>query len=373
MIFVVDDDLSILEMASETLTAEGHKVETFSSAAKAVEKAADMEPELIISDILMPEIGGFEFKEKYAQKFPHRPTPFVFLSSLSDAENIVRGLDLGVDDYLAKPVNKEVLKAKVRSLLNRNKRYSTPIFRGDLAELTFDKLLRFCESTALTGEIEISGGDSHARLQVRGGNIIFDEVSDSVLEQLYSSSDGIFTISSSPVDFRQLEQMSVGQEKKPNSPPPIADMEKPMGKLSGVKVNNMLFQLQTEFVTYPENQIVTIVMLDGKVLMKQSKPVPPDRTDRRELEKTIEEQHGVVEDQVRDKINDLVKKKSTIKESPKEKFNRLFEAGFDRCREGKYEEALAVWEEANALNPDDRITLANIKMLRKKLGLLPNS
>lgn len=149
--------------------------------------------------------------------------------------------------------------------------------------------------------------------------------------------------------------------------PVIKDGEKPMGKLSGVKARDMLFQLQTEFITLPENQVVTIVILDGKVLMKRKTPVPPDKTDRSAIEDMIEVQHHSVEKEVREKVDDLIRRKTEAKRSPKEKFARLFEDGFDLYREGNYEKALATWEEARALNPADKVVETNIKMLRKKL------
>lgn len=367
MIYVVDDENIFFESAKAALSSDGYDVVTFDEAKKALERSAGEEPDLVITDIMMPEMSGFEFKEAYDARFPGRQTPFVFLSSLSDPQDIVRGLDLGADDYLVKPVNAEVLKAKVRSVLSRKKRYSTPVFRGDLSKLPFVSLLQFCEAKGLTGEVEITSGGDLVKIRVKGGDLVIDDLDDSSLEQLYDRTEGTFVIYSQPVDFSDIGDAAVREVKEPA--PVIKEKEKPMGRLSGVKVRDMLFQLQTEFITLPENQVVTIVILDGKVLMKRNTPVPPDKTDRSGLEDIIEFQHLSVEKEVREKVDDLIRKKTDAKDSPKEKFARLFEEGFDLYRDEDYEKALAVWEEARALNPADKILETNIKMLRRKLKM----
>lgn len=372
MIFLVDDDASITDMGKAALTEAGHEVLAFSGAEAALNKAADAEPELIISDVMMPGMGGFEFKDAYSSRFPGRNTPFIFLSSMSDAAMIVKGLDMGADDYLTKPINPEVLKAKVRSLLGRKKRYSVPIFHGDLSKLPFVKLLQFCEMKGLTGEIDITSGGSFAKIQVKGGNIQLEGLDDTLLGKLYDESEGTFTICSYPVDFREIEEAAAKRVETSSAQTPqqaIPEKEKPMGRLSGVRANNLLFQLQTEFITYPENSILTIVIHEGKVMMKKAMPVPGDKTDRRELEKMIEEQHVSVEADVREKVNVLIKKKTEGKESPKEKYLRLFEAGFDKYREGSYEEALAIWQEAYTINPTDKVLETNLRILKKKLKM----
>lgn len=367
MIFVVDDESVFSESARVILSSEGYDVAAFESAGKALEKSAEEEPEMVLTDIMMPGMSGFEFKEAYDARFPFRQTPFVFLSSLSDPEEIVRGLDLGADDYLTKPINAEILKAKVRSILGRKKRYSTPVFRGDLSKLPFVSLLQFCEAKGLTGEVEIASAGDLVRIRVKGGDLVIDDLEDSALEQLYDRTEGTFVIYSQPVDFSDIGDAAIHEEKK--TAPGISDKDKPMGRLSGVKVQNMLFQLQTEFITLPGNQVVTIVILDGKVMMKRKTPVPPDRTDRKSIEDMIEVQHRAVEKEVREKVDDLIRRKTEVKDSPRAKFTRLFEEGFDHYREGDYDKALATWEEAHDLDPSDKILDTNIKMLRRKLKM----
>lgn len=366
MIFVIDDDGAFRDTVEYALNAEDYRVLVFDNAQSALAKASEVEPELIISDIMMPEMGGFEFKKVYSKTFPNRMTPFVFLSSLSDDDNIVQGLDMGVDDYLTKPINSAVLKAKVRSLINRKKRYSVPVFRGDLAKLPPMKLLQFCEYKGITGNIEISGVSGNLRLPIKQGELVLEDNDDTLLDRLYDCSEGTFTISAEPVDFREISDAESTVE--PESVYEATDIDRPMGKLSGVQINNRLFQVQTEFVTHPDSRVITIVILDGKVLMNRTTQAPSGKPDKKTLEKLIESQHRDVEADIRDKISVLLKNKTSDQDVSRDRFNLLFEEGFDRYREGRYDAALALWEKALTINPDDKILDTNLKMLRKKMN-----
>ncbi len=125
MIIAVDDQPEILEFLTSVLEGAGHVVKTFSDPRAALAFAHSTPPQLIISDMVMPEMDGMAFRVAYQREFSERNTPFVFLSSQGDPAIVVRGLDAGVDDYLLKPVHPEILKAKVRNLLER--RPSLPV------------------------------------------------------------------------------------------------------------------------------------------------------------------------------------------------------------------------------------------------------
>lgn len=143
-IVVVDDDEMQLAFVTQVLEHEGYVVRAFSEASRALEHCAREAPALLISDVLMPEMGGFELQTRYLARFPDRTTPFVFLSSLSDSGTVTRGLDAGADDFLQKPVDAQILRAKVRALLRRRRRIAETSFRGDLKGMPLPALLRFC-------------------------------------------------------------------------------------------------------------------------------------------------------------------------------------------------------------------------------------
>jgi DNA-binding response OmpR family regulator len=131
-IVAVDDDRAMLEAIVQALEPVG-SVQAFDDPSRAVEVlAGSAAPDLVVSDIVMPEIGGFELRRRLGALWRGQHVPFVFLSSLQDAETMVAGLDAGADDYVTKPFVPDLLRARVRALLRRVERH-TPAFRGDLA------------------------------------------------------------------------------------------------------------------------------------------------------------------------------------------------------------------------------------------------
>ncbi len=119
MILAVDDEPVFLLLIQEALKDLGLVVETFQDAEEALDRAAEEAPELVISDVRMPKLDGFQFQEALQKLHPAVQVPFIFLSSEADTVDLVRGLDAGADDYLIKPIAPKLLEAKVRALLRR--------------------------------------------------------------------------------------------------------------------------------------------------------------------------------------------------------------------------------------------------------------
>ncbi len=119
LILLVDDEQVNLELFSAILEEEGYRTLSARDAAYALKLLESDRPDLIISDIYMPEMGGFEFYEK-VQGLPElRSVPFIFLSALSDRAHVREGKELGADDYLTKPIDIDELVTTVRGKLKR--------------------------------------------------------------------------------------------------------------------------------------------------------------------------------------------------------------------------------------------------------------
>ncbi|MDP2863488.1 MAG: response regulator transcription factor [Desulfobacterales bacterium] len=117
-ILIADDDCSLLEQLQEILTRQRYIVETAMDGEKALDKLFETPFDLIILDIMMPKIDGLTVLED-ARK-AGIDAPVLMLTAKGDAANKVRGLDLGADDYLAKPFSLDELLARVRALLRRS-------------------------------------------------------------------------------------------------------------------------------------------------------------------------------------------------------------------------------------------------------------
>lgn len=118
-ILVVDDDPSILNAMVFALTKEGYNVHSSTSAQRALELVRTERPELIISDITMPEMDGYAFLQEVKKDEAAKMIPFIFVSARGEPTDKIKGLKTGVDDYLSKPFELKELAARVEALLAR--------------------------------------------------------------------------------------------------------------------------------------------------------------------------------------------------------------------------------------------------------------
>jgi two-component system, OmpR family, response regulator len=116
-LLVVEDDPNILELLSASLRFAGFAVTSASSGAEAVTAAGDHRPDLIVLDVMLPDLDGFEVVRKL--RAGGSRTPVVFLTARDATEDKIRGLTLGGDDYVTKPFSLEELTARIRAVLRR--------------------------------------------------------------------------------------------------------------------------------------------------------------------------------------------------------------------------------------------------------------
>ena len=118
-ILLVDDDPDILEIIGYNLKKEGYEIFTAEDGFIAIEQAKKHQPNLIILDVMMPNMNGIEACTKI-RKIPElSKTIITFLTARSEDYSQIAGLEAGADDYLTKPVKPKILLSKVKSLLRR--------------------------------------------------------------------------------------------------------------------------------------------------------------------------------------------------------------------------------------------------------------
>lgn len=120
-ILLVDDELDILEIIGYNLSGEGYNVVTAQNGVEAIKKAKKHKPELIILDVMMPEMDGIEACEKLRLIPELSETVITFLTARGEDYSQVAGFEAGADDYITKPIKPKVLTSKVKSLLRRFK------------------------------------------------------------------------------------------------------------------------------------------------------------------------------------------------------------------------------------------------------------
>lgn len=120
-ILVIEDELDILEEISDILRFEGFEVTTRTNGVDGVLAALHIEPELILSDITMPKMDGFEVLQKLRKSTRTRAIPFIFLTARGERLMVRQGMELGADDYLTKPFTRAELLGAVHARLEKQK------------------------------------------------------------------------------------------------------------------------------------------------------------------------------------------------------------------------------------------------------------
>ena len=115
-ILVVDDEPRFVRLVQANLLTEGYEVITGANGEEAIRQSAEAKPDLLLLDVMMPEVDGFEACERI-RGFSNMP--IIMLTAKGEEEQRVRGLDLGADDYIVKPFSANELLARVRSVLRR--------------------------------------------------------------------------------------------------------------------------------------------------------------------------------------------------------------------------------------------------------------
>lgn len=139
-ILVVDDEPNIVDLTRMYLEREGFQVESASNGARALEMIDKREPALIVLDLMLPEVDGFEVCRQTRAK---SEVPIIMLTARDEDVDKIVGLELGADDYLTKPFNPRELVARIKAILRRAEREPRPGDRPiELADLAIDPARR---------------------------------------------------------------------------------------------------------------------------------------------------------------------------------------------------------------------------------------
>jgi len=168
-VLVIDDDVALCELLTEYLAPEGFQAESAHDGEKGLERACDGDYDLIVLDVMLPGINGFEVLRQLRTK---AGTPVVMLTARGEEVDRIVGLEIGADDYLPKPFNPRELVARMRAILRRTRQE-----REQAVPPSMSKMLR-------VENVEIDMG---ARLVFRSGERIdLTSVEFNLLEILLS-------------------------------------------------------------------------------------------------------------------------------------------------------------------------------------------
>lgn len=141
-ILVVDDESDIVELISYNLTKEGYQVFTASNGREAIRVAKEVYPDLIILDVMMPEMDGIEACRLMRSMPEFKHVFMVFLTARSEEYSEIAGFHVGADDYIAKPIKPRALMSRINAILRRNTNEVVdeyPSDKLDIADLIIDR------------------------------------------------------------------------------------------------------------------------------------------------------------------------------------------------------------------------------------------
>lgn len=132
-LLVVEDEIDIQEMIKYNLEKENYKVTAVATGEEAIKVARHQSPNLIVLDLMLPEIDGFEVCRTLKNDTSTSNIPIVMLTAKGEESDIVAGLELGAEDYITKPFSPRVLIARIRAVLRRRKKSSK--IKDDIVEI----------------------------------------------------------------------------------------------------------------------------------------------------------------------------------------------------------------------------------------------
>ena len=118
-LLLVEDEPDLLDLLTFNLERAGYRVETAPTGEEGLEKARRLHPDLVLLDLMLPGMDGLEVCRSLRRTPELRDTPVIMLTARGEEQDIVRGLELGADDYIAKPFSTPVVLARVKAVLRR--------------------------------------------------------------------------------------------------------------------------------------------------------------------------------------------------------------------------------------------------------------
>lgn len=140
LVLAVDDEVGILRLLKLELAPQGFRVLTAPSGQAALHAAEEQKPDLVLLDIVMPDMSGLEVMRRLRER---SSVPIIILTAKNTDADKITGLDMGADDYVPKPFNPEELSARVRAVLRRSLKtnHSANVLRVGEVEIDFDRRL----------------------------------------------------------------------------------------------------------------------------------------------------------------------------------------------------------------------------------------
>ncbi|MEK6717072.1 MAG: response regulator [candidate division NC10 bacterium] len=178
-VLLAEDEALMAQMTVDMLAELPVEVSVARNGREALEQAQATRPDLILLDAMMPELNGFEVAAALKANPTTQDIPIIFLTARVRVEDKIRGLELGADDYLVKPVRREELLARVKNVLRRAGAHratpppETSLMRGRLETMSLPNIIQVLEVERRTGILRLTSGTRRGEILVTQGRVAY--------------------------------------------------------------------------------------------------------------------------------------------------------------------------------------------------------
>ncbi len=178
-ILIADDDEKVVALLRSSLQKEGYQTSEAFDGAAALELAKKQLPDLILADVTMPEMDGFEFCRRIRENDATAHIPFIFLTAKGELNDKVQGLNLGADDYIAKPFHISEVTARIKSILQRMMMLSQhpqtaeeSDLKGNLEQMHLPEVIQTLSMNQKTGGLKINSNNRTGKIYFESGEVV---------------------------------------------------------------------------------------------------------------------------------------------------------------------------------------------------------
>ena len=227
-ILIVEDEPGMIELLTVALEDEGYNISIANNGQQGLRKVEEESPDLIISDVMMPDMNGYDFCQQLRENPKTAAIPFIFLTAKKDVSDRVRGLNLGADDYISKPFHVVEVVARIKTLMMRVKRArpaATPssamtteseaAFAGDLEKMSIGEVVQTITLTRKNGRLLVVNGAKRGEVYFQDAMVMYADVDrkkgEEAVYRLLSWKNGQFKFDSGAMaKTRNLQKSAEG-------------------------------------------------------------------------------------------------------------------------------------------------------------------
>ena len=227
-ILIVEDEPGMIELLTVALEDEGYNISIANNGQQGLRKVEEESPDLIISDVMMPDMNGYDFCQQLRENPKTAAIPFIFLTAKKDVSDRVRGLNLGADDYISKPFHVVEVVARIKTLMMRVKRArpaaapssamtteSEAAFAGDLEKMSIGEVVQTITLTRKNGRLLVVNGAKRGEVYFQDAMVMYADVDrkkgEEAIYRLLSWKNGQFKFDSGAVaKTRNLQKSAEG-------------------------------------------------------------------------------------------------------------------------------------------------------------------